>query len=646
MMDKLRIDIETYSSIDLTTAGVHRYVDSEDFKILLLAYAINDEPVQIFDFEYGKEAITPIVNLLTSPDYLKSAWNAAFEITCLNKFLGLNLDLTQWECDMVKSAMCGLPLALSQCAEVLGLEQQKMKAGKILIDEFCKPKKKNQRALFDLDKWELFKQYCKQDVEVERAISNKLSYFETPTNERALWSLDYRINARGVMIDSLFVDSAVRLDEQYNALLMQEAKDLTGLANPNSPTALRKWLAEQGVTAISLTKANVSELKGKVQNEEVIRVLELRQEMAKTSTAKYKAMQECICNDSRVKGLTQFYATRTGRWAGRLVQVQNLPQNHLDDLDSARDIVKMEDDELMGLCYADPLPNILSQLIRTSFIAPEGTTFVIVDFSAIEARVIAWLAGEQWRMDVFASHGKIYEASAAAMFSIPIEEVTKGSDYRAKGKIAELALGYQGGVGALKAFGADKMGLTDIELTDIVYKWRDKSPKIVALWTLIERSVVFAILNPGFPHAFRNGLITALYSKEDKYLSLTLPSGRSIHYYNPTVSSYGGKYSITYEGLNQTTRKWETINTYGGKLTENIIQAIARDCLADTMLRIDNAGFSIIMHVHDEVVVEVAKASANTSLTTILDIMSKPIPWAEGLLLKGDGFISDYYKKD
>lgn len=645
-MNKLTIDIETYSSVDLTTAGVHRYVDSEDFKILLLAFAINNEPIKIIDFERSGSCFNDfIINLLTSPDYLKTSWNAAFEITCLNKFFGLNLNVMQWECDMVKAAMCGLPLSLSQCAEVLGVEQQKMKAGKSLIEEFCKPKKKNQRTLFDADKWELFKEYCKQDVATERAISNKLSYFSIPQSERELFALDYKINAMGVMLDMDLVNSAVLLDECNTETLMQEARELTGLANPNSPTALKNWLATQGIKASSLTKSIVSEIKGEINNEKVLRVLTLRQELAKTSTAKYKAMQESVCSDDRVKGLTQFYGTRTGRWAGRLIQVQNLPQNHLDDLTNAREITKLEDSELMGLCYSEPLPFILSQLIRTAIIAPEGKTFVIADFSAIEARVIAWLAGEQWRLDVFRSHGKIYEASASAMFGIPIESVTKGSDYRAKGKIAELALGYQGCVGALKAFGADKMGIAESELEDIVYRWRAKSPNIVLLWNRIETMVTKAILSPGIMYAY-NEVLFATYSKKDKSLSIILPSGRSLQYYNPAVSTYRGKNSITYEGLNQTTRKWETVETYGGKLTENVIQAIARDCLADTMLRINKAGYDIVMHVHDEVIVEVEANKSEQIMEEVLGIMKVSPEWCEDLPLRGDVFITEYYKKD
>ncbi len=449
----------------------------------------------------------------------------------------------------------------------------------------------------------------------------------------------------GVMLDMDLVNSAVLLDECNTETLMQEARELTGLANPNSPTALKGWLATQGIKASSLTKSIVSELKGEINNEKALRVLELRQELSKTSTAKYKTMQECVCSDGRVKGLTQFYGTRTGRWAGRLIQVQNLPQNHLDDLTNAREITKLEDSELMGLCYSEPIPFILSQLIRTAIIAPKDKTFVIADFSAIEARVIAWLAGEQWRLDVFRSHGKIYEASAAAMFGIPIESVTKGSDYRAKGKIAELALGYQGGVGALKAFGADKMGIAESELEDIVYRWRAKSPNIVLLWNRIETMVTKAILSPGIMYAY-NEVLFATYSKKDKSLSIILPSGRSLQYYSPAVSTYRGKNSITYEGLNQTTRKWETVETYGGKLTENVIQAIARDCLADSMLRINKAGYDIVMHVHDEVIAEVEASKSELAMEEVLDIMKISPEWCEDLPLRGDAFITEYYKKD
>lgn len=643
-MITLGIDIETYSSVDLAASGVFKYVEAEDFKILLFAYAYDDKPVEIIDLTKEELPINVIKDLYAD-NVKKTAHNANFEITCLNKYLAKygKLKPIQWECTMVKSAMCGLPLSLSQVAQVLGLEQQKMTAGKALIEEFCKPNIKPQRTLFDEDRWELFKTYCKQDVEVERAIRGKLAFYTIPESERLLYAVDYSINNNGVMVDTELALSASSLDADYTNQLLNEAKEISGLDNPNSATALKGWLLKQEISTSSINKASVADLKKETDNADVIRMLELRQELSKTSTTKYQTMIDCACKDNRVRGLVQFYATRTGRWAGRQVQVQNLPQNHLPDLDNARDIVKLQDAELMNICYAEPIPNILSQLIRTAFIAPEGKTFVVADFSAIEARVISWLAGEEWRLEVFRTHGKIYEASAAAMFGIPIESVTKGSDYRAKGKIAELALGYQGGVGALKAFGADKMGLADSELEDIVYRWRRRNEKIVALWAIVEKAVIKAINNKGVAQYYKNLLE---FTANSNFLAIKLPSGRSLHYCKPLVKESRGKHVLSYEGLNQKTRKWERVEVYGGKLVENIIQAIARDCLADTMVRAYEADNKIVMHVHDELIVEEYDSNADKCLEELLNIMSIPPAWCSDMPLRGDGYITHYYKKD
>lgn len=649
-MKTLAIDIETYSSEDLTKTGVYKYADAEDFEILLFAYAYDDGPVEIIDLASGEMPPDYIFADLCNTDVLKTAFNANFEITCMNRaFPGMQFP-DQWECTMVKSAMLGLPMSLDGVAKALNLEQQKMTAGRALIRYFsmpCKPTKSNGMRTRNLphhdpDKWELFKEYCKQDVETERAIRNKERWFTIPQKERELWLLDQRIIGTGVLIDRRMVENAIRMDDDHKEILTTEATELTGLDNPNSPAQLKEWLTEQtGEEVTSLTKTAIPELLDASDSEEVTRVLELRQEMSKTSTKKYQAMLDAVCSDGRVRGLLQFYgASRTGRWSGRLVQLQNLPQNHLPDLDLARGIVKDGDRELMELLYGN-VPDTLSQLIRTAIVAPEGQRFIVADFSAIEARVTAWLAGEKWRLDVFASHGKIYEASASQMFKVPIDSIDKGSPLRQKGKIAELALGYQGGVGALKTMGGERMGLSEPEMQEIVDSWRLANPNIVRLWYDIQEAAMAVIGNIG-----RTMEVRGCRFRWDKGLMwITLPSGRSLCYATPGIgrNRFGGD-SITYWGINQTTRKWEKQETYGGKLVENIVQAIARDCLAESMLRLAEEGYKIVMHVHDEVVIE--EPNSSRTLDEVCDIMGDPISWAPGLLLRADGYETEYYKKD
>lgn len=551
---------------------------------------------------------------------------------------------------MVRCAMLGLPLSLAQAGKVLNLEDQKMSEGKALIKYFscpCKPTKVNGGRTRNLpehapDKWDTFKLYCIKDVEVEQGIRRKTLGFKIPASEHELYVIDQRINDRGVLLDMDFVHHAVHMDNVYKGRLAVEAAELSGLENPNSVAQLKSWLGEQtGSTVKALGKKDIPDMLKATDDDTVRRVLEIRTEMGKTSTKKYEAMTTAACADGRVRGLLQFYgANRTGRWSGRLVQVQNLPQNHLPDLDYARQLVKEGDLDMVEMMYGN-VPDTLSQLIRTAFVAKEGHIFMVCDFSAIEARVIAWLAGEQWRLEVFRTHGKIYEASASMMFHVPVEEITKTDPRRQKGKIAELALGYQGGVGAMKTMGGERIGLSESEMADIVNHWRKANPAIVSLWSDVERAAAAAIETGGPSET--HGLY---FFKRMGLLMIKLPSGRCLCYPKPAIGAnrFGGK-SITYEGLNQTTKQWGTQETYGGKLVENIVQGIARDCLAETMARLEKKGYPIVFHVHDEVIIE-ARNDGSQSLETVEDVFRTPIPWTPELPLKGAGYTTPYYLKD
>lgn len=650
-MRTLSIDIETYSPVDLAKAGVYPYAEHPEFEILLFAYAFDGEPVRCVELAQGESLPEEVVSALTDPDTLKTAFNAQFERVCIGRFWGLSLPIEQWECTMIKSAMLGLPLSLAMVAKVLKLEQGKMEAGKALIRYFslpCKPTKSNggrTRNLprHDLDKWRLFGEYCIRDVEVERAIRDKIAFFDIPEMERALYVLDQEINDRGVLLDAELVRNAIEMDTVYKDKLTEEAKAITALDNPNSVAQLKEWVSDKlGEEVGSLTKGAIKDLSEETDDETVKAMLMLRLEMAKTSVKKYMAMANAVGADGRVRALLQFYgANRTGRWAGRLVQVQNLPQNHLDDLDLAREVVKSGDLDMLEMLYGN-VPDTLSQLIRTAFVAKEGHTFVVADFSAIEARVIAWLAGEQWRLRVFETHGKIYEASASAMFGVPIEEIHKGSPLRQKGKVSELALGYQGGTGALIQMGALKMGLTEDELQPLVDAWRNANPAIVRLWYDVGNAAIRAV-ETGLPTRILQGGITFGVSKG--LLFVHLPSGRRLSYARPRVgiNKFSSK-ALQYDGMSQTTKTWGTQDTYGGKLVENIVQAIARDCLAYAMLNLQSAGYNIVMHIHDEAVSEVP--TDRDYLNDVCSIMSQPIPWAKGLPLRADGYVTPYYKKD
>lgn len=635
----LSIDIETYSSFDLRQCGVHRYVETEDFEILLFAYAVDDAPIQIVDLAQGELIPAPILEALTNPNVIKTAFNAAFERTCIAKFFDLPMPPEQWRCTQAHALMLGLPRSLKEVASVFYLEKDPR--GQSLIRYFsipCKPTKANggrtrNHPHHDLSKWESFKEYCKQDVAVERDIRRKLERYPMPENEQSLWVIDQRINDQGIRLDRKLVESAIQFDAQTQDRLEDEAKRLTGLENPNSLIQLKQWLKDQKVNIDHLTKKNVPEWIEKTDGT-VQRMLQIRQALSKTSIKKYQAMNRVMGIDDRARGLFQFYgANRTGRWAGRLIQVQNLPRNKISDLNLARELLLEDAYEDIELLYGSP-SEVLSQLVRTAFVASPGNRLLVSDFSAIEARVIAWLAGEQWRLDVFKTHGKIYEASASQMFRVPIESITKGSELRQKGKVAELALGYQGSVGALKQMGALEMGLSEEELFELVSRWRKANLRIVQFWRDVENAALRAIKEVTTV-SLPKGLA---FQYEPGMLFLRLPSGRRLAYVRPCVDKDDqlNKDFLTYKIGSQREK------TYGGKLVENIVQAVARDCLAESMLRLDQAGYNMVMHVHDEIVAD----QAHGSIKEMSAIMSEPIPWAPGLPLAAEGFMSAYYKKE
>ena len=656
-MTTLAIDIETYSDVSLTECGVYKYVDSDNFKILLLAYAFDDEEVKIIDLACGEKLPDNVLKALLDKNVVKSAFNAQFERVCINKYFGIKTE--NWECTMVKSLSLGFPGNLDSVGKVIGLEPdlQKLMTGKNLIRIFSVPKsvkKDNQVSMLEEkfrilpedkpEEWQLFKEYCMRDVETERAIRKKLSRFETLPQEKKLYELDQKINDRGVLIDLKMAKSAIAIDTEQTERLTKKYKEITGLDNPNSLVELKDFIKQRtGKVVKSITKHNINELKEKLKDyEDVIAALEIRERLSKSSIAKYKKMIDVACSDGRARGLLQFYGAVTGRWAGRLIQVQNLPQNHIPDLDIAREIVKNGNLDLLEMMYDSP-SDILSQCIRTAIIPKPGYKFIVADFSAIEARVIAWLAGEQWRLDVFRSHGKIYEASASQMFKVPIEQITKGSPLRQKGKIAELALGYQGSVGALKSMGALKMGLTEEELQPLVDTWRLSNYKIVQFWYDTENKVIEAIENRTTVRI--NKYLRVIYKRG--MLFIELPSGRRLAYPKPKVvghDKFPGKKKIIYQVINENTYQWGEVDTYGGKLVENIVQATARDCLAHSMLKLDELGYRIVMHVHDEIVIEIEEN--RDELEKVCDIMGEEIPWAPGLPLRADGYECSYYQKD
>ena len=651
---RLHIDIETYSPEALADCGVYRYAEHPDFRILLFAYACDDAPVKVLDLTSGKTLPAQIISMLTDTDVVKVAHNATFERVCIGRMLGQELDPSQWECTMAQCARCGLPLSLGDAAKALNLEVQKMTEGKKLIKQFC-TYHDAPAGIFgnhggpmapadDPNGWWTFKEYCRKDVEVEREIDKALSWLEPTPTEKDLYALDQTINDRGVQIDRGLVDHAVRMDTIYKARLNTEAQRITGLANPNSANQLKAWIYNRtGMQLDTLRKDQLPDIKKATDDADVHRVIDIRAEMNKTSTKKYETMQTTVCKDDRIRGLLQYHGTRTGRWAGRLVQMQNLPQNHINDIDLARGILKDGDLDFLELCYGN-VPDTLSQLIRTAFVAPKGKTFVVCDFSAIEARVLAWLSGEDWVLDVFRGHGKIYEATAAQMYGCKVEDISKTDPRRQKGKIAVLALGYGGGTGALAAMGGERMGLSMDDMNALVQDWRKANPNIAKTWGNIELAAQRCVTSGLDQKAY--GLVFHR-RPEDGTMTITLPSGRLLCYRNMTTSTnrFGGS-SLKYQGVNSTTNAWGWIETYGGKLTENIVQAIARDCLAHTLLVMEALGFRTVFHVHDEIICEVPKEQAEESLRLIKEAFAASADWAEGLPLKGAGYITDYYLKD
>lgn len=648
-MRTLSIDIETYSPLDLRQHGVYAYAAHPEFEILLFGYAFDDDPVQVIDLAQGEKLPQELQNALYDPEILKTAFNASFERTCLSAFLGSVTPPEQWSCTAVWARELGLPATLESVGIVLGLpeDKQKLKTGKALIRYFsipCKPTKTNGMRTRNLpqhdpERWRLYKEYNAGDVVAERAIRKKLANYPILPSEQILWEHDQRINDRGVGVDLVFAEQAIRMDEVIKARLLDSARELTGLDNPKSTAQLKGWIEDTaGITVESLNKKSIAGVRADADHEDVDRMLDIRAGLAKTSTEKYKAMQRTACEDHRIRGLTQFYgASRTGRWAGRLVQMQNLPQNKMPDrdLDIARQLVRAGDLTTMELLF-DDISGTLSQLIRTAFIPRKGHRFIVADFSAIEARVIAWLSGEQWRMDVFNTHGKIYEASAEQMFHLPPGSVKKGDPMRQKGKIAELALGYGGSVGALKSMGALEMGLVEDELKPLVNSWRAANPAITKFWwdtdaaarrTIQTKAPTTLPFDMGF---FKKGPL----------LKLRLPNGRELSYVKPAIVDD----SITYEGNIQSSGAWGRIESYGPKLVENIVQAVARDCLAEAICRLENNGFPVVFHVHDEVICEVPEGVS--SAKELSAIMSEPIAWADGLPLRADAYECEYYRKD
>ncbi|MFR0544452.1 DNA polymerase [Limosilactobacillus reuteri] len=644
-MKQISIDIETYSSTNLNQTGVYRYADSNDFELLLFGYATDFGPVKVVDLTQGEKIPPQIVEALDDPNIIKSAFNAQFERVCLSRFVGHRLKPVSWHCSRVWSATLGLPLSLRDVGTVLGLPRQKITAGKELVRYFCtpyKPTKANQHRTRNFpyhspDKWQQFKQYNQRDVEVEMEITQKLERFPLPKNEWENYWMDQDINDRGIRIDQQLVNNAIKCQEKFHDKYLQNSKELTGLANPNSPLQLKDWLNQQGVKTNSLSKAAVAQLL-QTTTGKVHQVLSLRQLLSKSSVKKYQAMQKAMCKDGRVHGLLQFYgANRTGRWAGRLVQVQNLPRNSMPDLEEARELVKQGNTSALSMLY-DSVPDVLSQLIRTAFIPSEGHHFYVADFSAIEARVIAWLSGEEWRQKAFANNEDIYCASASQMFGVPVVKHGVNGELRQKGKIAELALGYGGSIGALKAMGATKLGLTDDELPPLVQMWRNASPHIVQFWWDVDKAAKECIKThlPQTTHGMK-------FIYQSGCMFLRLRSGRYLCYPRPKIgTNCFGSESITFMGINPV-KKWGWIETYGAKLVENIVQATSRDLLAEAMRRLEASSNLVVMHIHDEAVIDAPKDS---SLDTIVNIMTEVPSWADGLILNAAGFVSDFYKKD
>ncbi len=645
-MQKISIDIETFSDIDLIKCGVYKYADSPAFEILLFAYSIDGGEIHIIDLAGGETLPEEITEAIKYDTVIKTAFNAQFERVCLSKHLGILLDPSSWYCTAVQAAELSLPSSLADVGAALGLERQKMTEGKELIKYFCvpcKPTKSNGGRTRNMpkdepDKWALFKEYCKRDVDVERQIAQKLKKYPLSKSEHDLYVLDQNINDRGVLVDLELAQQAIKINSIQTAVATEQAYTLTGLENPNSVAQLKNWLIENGVEIDSLSKKAVAALADETDGD-IQEMLHLRLLMSKTSVKKYEAVMRSVCKDSRVRGMMRFCgASRTGRWSGNILQPQNLPQNHLPDLTLARDIVKDGDFEMLDMTFGN-VPNVLSELIRTVLIPKPNHRFIVADFSAIEARVLSWLAGEQWRLDTFRNGGDIYCASASRMFRVPVEKHGVNGHLRQKGKQAELGCGYAGGVGALKNMGAVELGIPEEELPTIVNNWRNANPHIVKLWTEVGNTAMKAIKEKTIVSL---GKLVFMY--ERGILFIRLPSGRRLSYIKPRIGTnrFGGD-SITYMGISAS-KKWERLETFGGKLVENIVQAIARDLLASAMINVANAGYDIVFHVHDEIIAEAPDGQG--SVDEMCKLMSINPDWADGIPLSADGYECEYYRKD
>ncbi len=645
MGHELSIDLESFSDVDLIKCGVYAYADSPAFEILLFAFSFDGGETQIIDLAQGEQFPEDVVDAIFDVSVTKTAYNANFERTCLSKHFGRYLPPESWHCSAVQASMLALPRSLEDVGRVLGLDEQKMKEGKELIRYFCvpcKPTKANGGRTRNLpchapEKWELFKTYCKRDVDVEKSIRRKLHKFPIPESEMELYRLDQRINDRGVLVDMGLVRQAIACERLHKEVVTKRAYELTGLENPNSVAQLKGWLGDKGMEAESLSKKAVADMIAETDGE-VEELLRLRLLMAKTSVKKYEAMERSVCSDGRVHGLLQFYgANRTGRFAGRLVQIQNLPQNHLPDLELARELVKQGRFEDIELLY-DSTPNVLSELIRTAFIPKPGCRFVVADFSAIEARVMGWLSGEEWVLDVFRGDGKLYEMTASRMFGIPMSEIGKGSPERAKGKVASLSCQYGGSTNGLISMGALDMGLTEDELPPLVAAWRKANPHMVQFWWDVDAAAIKAVTEK---QKTKVGKI--IFEYKSGILFITLPSGRKLSYVKPRMAvNKFGRDGLTYEGISEN-KKWSRIETYGPKLVENIVQGTARDLLAEAMLRVEKKGYPIVMHCHDEIIAEVPEGIG--SVDEMCEVMAVQPEWAEGLPLRADGYQCNFYQK-